>query len=178
MFLTVKALHIIFIVTWFAGLFYIVRLFIYDVEAEGKLLSEKKVIQEQLRLMQTRLWYGITWPSMVLTLILGAWLSYLYPGPLDRWFVIKLSLVFFLVLYHLQCERIYRKLKRGNNRWGSQQLRIWNELATLLLFSIVFVVVLKNQLGLLWGLGGFLSLAALLLVFIRLYKRTRKKNSE
>ena len=69
----VLSLHIIFIVTWFAGLFYIVRLFIYHTEAEAKPEPEKSILQNQYKIMEKRLWYGITWPSLVLTLIFGPW---------------------------------------------------------------------------------------------------------
>src|SRR6266568_1916872 len=92
----VKALHIIFIVTWFSGLFYIVRLFIYNAEAELKPEPEKTILHQQFNLMIKRLWLGITFPSAILTLVFGMWLLYLY-GSLPNWLLVKL--VFVMGLY-------------------------------------------------------------------------------
>ena len=85
MYLYIKALHIIFIVTWFSGLFYIVRLFIYNTEAKEKTEPEKSILQKQFSTMINRLWLGITWPSAVLTFIFGGWIWYLL-GFTPKWF--------------------------------------------------------------------------------------------
>jgi putative membrane protein len=94
-FLYLKSIHIIFIVTWFAGLFYMPRLFIYDVEARSKNEPENHILVNQFRIMQKRLWFGITWPSMILTLILGPWIvieaDHIQWS--DRWLIVKLCLV-------------------------------------------------------------------------------------
>ena len=105
--LYLKALHLIFIVTWFAGLFYIVRLFIYHAEAESKEEHERSVLQGQYKIMEKRLWYGITWPSMVLALVFGLWLAEVNNLWFSPWFQAKLVLVLLLLLYHLECGRIY-----------------------------------------------------------------------
>src|SRR5690349_36300 len=97
--LYIKALHIIFITTWFAGLFYVVRLFIYNTEAEQRSEPEKTILHNQFSIMIKRLWLGITWPSAVLTLIFGLWMFYLY-GTLPTWLIIKLVFVVGLYLYH------------------------------------------------------------------------------
>src|SRR5215210_6166985 len=102
MYAYLKALHIIFIVTWFAGMFYIVRLFIYNTEANDKSEPDKTILQKQFGTMIRRLWLGITWPSAVLTLIIGLWV--LLKGNWDhvllnnegRWLLVKLIFVFFL----------------------------------------------------------------------------------
>src|SRR6187551_1013908 len=99
----IKALHIIFVVTWFAGLFYMVRLFIYSAEANGKQEPEKTILFKQLSLMQNRLWYIITWPSAILTFIFGGWLWYLY-GSFPVWLVVKVCFVLGLFLYHLSLQ--------------------------------------------------------------------------
>src|ERR1035438_5600749 len=97
----IKALHIIFIVTWFSGMFYIVRLFIYNTEANEKPEPEKTILQRQFSIMIRRLWYGITWPSAALTLIMGPWVWYkLYHWHLDNWLTIKLCFVVGLYVYH------------------------------------------------------------------------------
>src|SRR4051812_24309849 len=108
MYLYVKALHIIFIVTWFAGMFYIVRLFVYNAEAAQKPEPEKTILQGQLTLMTRRLWFGITWPSAVLTLIFGPWMWYLL-GALPDWLAVKLAFVIGLYAYHWSLHLIYRQ---------------------------------------------------------------------
>ncbi|WP_114779119.1 CopD family protein [Botryobacter ruber] len=168
-----KALHIIFVVTWFAGLFYIVRLFIYYAEAAEKPEPERSILQKQYALMQKRLWYGITWPSALLTLVLGLSLLYTWNWAIPSWLVWKLCFVAGLYLYHYLCHRIYKQQQAGQVKYSSTQLRIWNEVATVFLFSIVFLVVLKNSLSMLWGIIGLLLFSAILMLAIRVYKRIR-----
>src|ERR1700760_1197875 len=121
----VKALHIIFIVTWFSGMFYIVRLFIYNTEANDKPEPEKSILQKQFNIMIRRLWLGITWPSAVLTLIFGPWM-WLMMGVTPDWLLIKLFFVILLYLYHLSLHVLYREQLQGIFRFSSQKLRIWN----------------------------------------------------
>ncbi len=175
----IKALHIIFVVTWFAGLFYMVRLLIYNTEAQARPEAERKVLQEQYRLMLTRLWYGITWPSAVLTLVFG--LSTLFSGswhlilfrPEGRWLLIKLVLVLLLYGYHFSLQYLYKTQLRGMFRYSSQQLRVWNEVATIFLVAIVMLVVVKTGLSLVWALGGLLVFVIVLMSAIRIYKNIR-----
>ncbi|WP_205500326.1 CopD family protein [Rufibacter psychrotolerans] len=171
-----KSLHIIFVVTWFAGLFYIVRLFVYYAETAQKPEPEKAILQRQFALMQKRLWYGITWPSAVLTLILGFSVVYTLNLHLTwpAWLLWKLGFVTGLFAYHLYCHRIFKQHQRGEIRQSSTALRIWNEVATLFLVSIVFLVVLKNGLSATWGVLGFIGLSVLLMVAIMVYKKLRK----
>ena len=176
-YLNVKALHIIFIVTWFAGLFYIVRLFIYQTEAQLKPDPEKTILSDQLAIMARRLWLGITWPSAILTLVFGSWLLFLQPGWLQQPFMhIKLSFVFFLYLYHFACHYLYKKLQKGETKYTSNQLRIWNEVATLFLVAIVFLIVVKNQISWIWGTIGIFAFAVALMLAIKLYKRIREQS--
>jgi len=101
-FFYLKALHIIFVVTWFAGLFYIVRLFIYHVEAEDENETAKAILQKQYKLMSKRLWYGITWPSAVLTAFFAGWLlvtNFAYYLT-QSWMHVKLTFVLALYIYH------------------------------------------------------------------------------
>ncbi|MGB0884414.1 MAG: protoporphyrinogen oxidase HemJ [Flavobacteriales bacterium] len=177
MYLYIKALHIIFIVTWFAGLFYIVRLFIYHAEASEKSEEAQKHLIPQYQLMSKRLWTIITWPSLILTLILGSSLLFLEPAWLNMpWMKLKLFAVLLLVIYHFYCHHIYKKLQQNEVLWTGQFLRIFNEVATLLLFAIVFLVVLKSFLSMWLGLSGFIGLAILLMLGIKLYKSIRNKN--
>lgn len=175
-YLYLKALHIIFVITWFAGLFYIVRLFIYHTEALGKNEPEKTILSEQLALMSKRLWLIISWPSAILTLILGTLLLVTQPSWLKMPFMhIKLGFVAMLFVYHFACHKIYRQLQSGIAKYSSTQLRVFNEVATLILFAVVFLIVLKSQLSWIWGTVGLISFAMILMIAIKLYKKFRKK---
>ncbi len=172
---TVKALHIIFVVSWFAGLFYIVRLFIYHTEAQAKNEPAKQILSEQFMIMEKKLWWIITTPAMFLTLIFGVWMLVLNPGLLQQpWMHLKLSFVALLLVYHFVCQRIMRRLAKNIFTWKSNGLRLWNELATLCLVAIVFLVVLKNSLNWIWGTIGFFAVAVGLMIAIKIYKRMRK----
>ncbi|HVY73219.1 MAG TPA: CopD family protein [Puia sp.] len=175
MYLYIKALHIIFIVTWFSGLFYIVRLFIYNTEASEKPAGEREILHAQFNIMIRRLWFGITWPSAVLTLIFGPWMWWLM-GSFPGWLKVKLIFVILLYLYHLSLHRIYRQQKEGVFRFSSQQLRIWNEVATLFLFAIVFLAVVKQALSWIGAVAGLILLGLILMMAIRIYKKLRNKN--
>lgn len=173
MYFYIKALHIIFIVTWFSGLFYIVRLFVYAAEAHEKPEPERSILLQQYKIMQTRLWYGITWPSAILTLIFGSWIGMLY-GSLPSWLLIKLFFVAALFAYHLIIHSIFLQQKKDIFRWSSQQLRIWNEVATILLIAIVMLAVVKQILNVAWGIAVLVLVAVLLMFAIKIYKRMRK----
>jgi protoporphyrinogen IX oxidase len=178
MYLYVKALHIIFIVTWFAGLFYIVRLFIYNTEANEKTEPEKSILQKQFSIMIRRLWFGITWPSAVLTLIMGPWVWYTFSRwHLDNWLEVKLCFVIGLYIYHFTLHSIYKQQSKGIFKYTSTQLRIWNEVATIFLIAIVMLAVVKQSLSFLWGLAGLFLLMALLMSAIRVYKLLRSKEA-
>lgn len=173
--LYLKAVHIIFVVTWFAGLFYIPRLFIYIIEANEKDEPERTILTRQLATMASRLWYAITWPSAIITACMGASLLINSPGWLQFGFMhVKLTLVFCLYLYHLSLHRIFIQLKRGVVKYTSQQMRFWNEVSTLFLIAIVFLIVLKDALSMVWGLLGLLGVIILITIGIKLYKKYRK----
>jgi protoporphyrinogen IX oxidase len=173
MYFYIKALHIIFVVTWFSGLFYIVRLFVYNAEAHTKIEPERTVLMKQFGVMQKRLLYGITWPSAILTLIFGTWMGILY-GSLPPWLLIKLFFVLCLFIYHLSLHKIFKQQQREDFRWSSQRLRMWNELATLFLIAIVMLAVVKELLSVVWGLGVLIVIAVLLMIAIKIYKKYRK----
>jgi putative membrane protein len=178
-FLYVLALHIIFVVTWFAGLFYIVRLFIYHAEAEEKEEPAKTILQTQYKLMQKRLWYGITWPSMILAIGFGGWMVLLNLSYLkEAYFILKLCFVGGLVLYHFQCHVMFRQMQNDVIKHSSFKLRLWNEVATIFLVSIVFLIVLKNNTGFVYGILGMVIFSGTLLLAIKLYKKSREKNKE
>lgn len=175
-----KALHIIFVVTWFAGLFYMPRLFIYNTEAIKKPEVIKNALQEQFTIMMKRLWFGITWPSAILTLILGlsvmvksGWHKLLFQ-PEGSWLLAKLIFVLFLYIYFLIEHSIFRQQVKGIFRYSSQQLRIWNEIATIFLVAIVMLVVVKQNMSVVWGLAGLILFIIVLMSAIKIYKLTRK----
>jgi putative membrane protein len=170
----IKALHIIFIVTWFSGLFYMVRLFIYHTEAAEKPEPAKAILQEQFRMMIRRLWLGITWPSAILTLIFGPWM-WILMGSIPTWLVIKLCFVVGLYLYHFSLQYIYRQQMKGIFRFSSQQLRVWNEVATIFLVAIVMLVVVRQNMSWAWGLLGLFLFVIVLMSAIRIYKMIRVK---
>lgn len=173
--LYLKAIHIIFIVTWFAGLFYMPRLFVYMTEAHGKPEPEKSILLSQFKTMSSRLWFGITWPSAIVTLIMGTSLLVNKPQWLQFGFMhVKLTLVFLLYGYHFSLHYLYRLLKNDVVKYSSQQLRLWNEVATLFLIGIVFLIVMKNALSMLWGLLGLLVVMLLIFSGIKIYKHYRK----
>ncbi|RKN82628.1 CopD family protein [Ulvibacterium marinum] len=173
----IKALHLIFVVTWFAGLFYIPRLFIYHIEASLKPSPEKEILGHQLKLMTKRLWFIITWPSAVLCTLFAIWLLVIMPGWLEQgWMHIKLVFVLLLFVYHLKCHQIFKQLQRDEVKYTSKFMRIWNEGATLILFAVVFLAILKSTFSWVFGLVGILGLGILLMLGIKLYKRIRDKN--
>ena len=172
--LYLKAVHIIFIVTWFAGLFYMPRLFVYISEANLKNEPERSILLRQLHLMASRLWYGITWPSAIITLGMGIALLIDQPAWLSQGFMhVKLTLVLLLYGYHFSLQHLLNQTKKGVIKYSSQQLRIWNEVATIFLIAIVFLIVLKSALSMVWGLLGLLVVTMLILLGIRLYKKNR-----
>jgi len=176
----VKALHIIFVVTWFAGLFYMPRLFIYNTEAQQLGEIERTVLQKQFNVMLKRLWYGITWPSAIITLVMGIWVlkasgfHRIVFQPEGRWLLVKLIFVLILYAYHYSLHIIFKQEMLGEFKYSSDQLRIWNEVATVFLFAIVMLVVVKQAMSAVWGLSSLLLLIVVLMLAIRIYKKLRK----
>lgn len=176
--LYLKALHIIFIVTWFAGLFYIVRLFIYNREAQDKDEPERTILTNNFSVMIRRLWLGITWPSAILSCIFGPWVMYSfgYFNVVPDWLWIKLVLVLGLLLYHYSLHIIYKQQLKGIFKYSGQQLRVWNEVATIFLVATVILVVVKQNMSLVYGLLGLVGFIIVLMLAIRIYKNIREKN--
>ena len=173
--LYLKALHIIFVVTWFAGLFYIVRLFVYHAEADKKPEPDRSILISHFKKAEKPLWYGITWPSMIGTYVFGFWMAYdMYGFNFPGWLILKLAFVLGLTLYHLKCGIMFKNFKNDIFKYSSFKLRLWNEVATLFLVAIVFIVVLKDQGNWLWGVIGLVIFAVLLLIAINVYRKKGK----
>jgi putative membrane protein len=138
--LWIKALHIVFMVTWFAGLFYLPRLFVYHA------MAEDRVSLERFKLMERKLFWGIMTPGAVLTLVFGLWLWlgwWREAGETPRWLLAKIALVALLVGYHVWCWRLLREFAADRNRKSQVWLRWFNEIPVLALAAIVLLVVLK-----------------------------------
>ena len=172
---TIKSLHIIFMVSWFAGLFYIVRLYIYHTEAQKKPEMERAILSTQFIEMEKKLWWIITTPAMILTVIFGTWMLIANPGLLKMpWMHIKLAFVVLLLVYHFVCQKVLFDVKKGIFKWKSNGLRIWNEVATLALVAIVFLVEMQGSLNWIKGTVGFFAVAIGLMIGIKIYKKTKK----
>lgn len=175
-----KSLHLIFVITWFAGLFYIVRLFVYQIEAASKPSPEKEILQKQYKIMTYRLWYIITWPSAVLASIFAFWMLFFtdlgsawLKAP---WMHVKLGFVFLLYLYHLKCHQIFVQLQRDEVKHTSNFMRVWNEGATIILFAVVFLVILKSAVNWIFGVVGIFLFSIIIMLGFKFYKRIREKN--
>lgn len=175
----ILAVHIIFVVSWMAGLFYGVRLFIYHTEANSKTEPERSILQKEYAKITARLWSIITTPAMVLTVLTGSLMIYLVPAWLHQpWLHVKLSFVFGLLVYHFICQKVMKQLRNGVFKWSSNQLRLWNEVATILLVAIVFTVILKSAIDWVYGLVGLIIFSAVIMLAVKLYKRYREKKGD
>ena len=174
-----KSFHIIGVVVWFAGLFYLVRLFIYHVEAEAEPEPAQTILKRQYEVMERRLYNIITTPGLVVTVAMAIALLVTIPDYLKNgWMHIKLALVGVLLAYHIYCGRLMGQLQRGECQWSSQQLRALNEAPTLLLVVIVMLVVFKNNFptgATTWLVVGLVVTMA---ATIQLYARKRRLDRE
>jgi len=172
----IKSLHLIFVITWFAGLFYIVRLFVYQIEANDKPTPEKEILQKQYKIMTYRLWYIITWPSAILATIFAIVLLYLMPAWMQMpWMQVKLCFIALLFAYHLKCHQMYKQLQNDQFNHSSNFMRLWNEGATIILFAVVFLVILKNAFNWVYGVVGIILFSVLIMLGFKFYKQIREK---
>lgn len=178
-YLYAKAIHIIFVICWMAGLFYMPRLFVYHTEAKQKSEIEYQVLHKQFVIMENRLWWVITTPSMYLVLISALLMLYINPALLSTgWMQVKLGFVAALIAYHFISQKIMYRLRDEKSNWTSMHLRMWNEVSTIILFAIVFLVILKSAIGWVFGVLGIFGLGILLMILVKLYKKYRKSKGE
>lgn len=178
-YLYAKAVHIIFVVCWMAGLFYMPRLFIYHTEAKDKGQEVYSILHQQFTIMENRLWWVITTPAMYITIASALVMLYMNPALLSMgWMQLKLAFVVGLIIYHFKSQQIMYRLRDEKSTWTSGQLRMWNEVSTLILFAIVFLVILKSTLNWIFGVVGLFGLAILLMILIKVYKKYRKSKGE
>ncbi len=172
-----KSLHIIGVVVWFAGLFYLVRLFIYHVEAQELQGEVKEAFIKQYSLMEKRLANIITTPGMVLAVSMAIGLLILQPSWLyERWMQVKLLFVSLLLVYHIFCYKLMSSLANDNCKWTGRQLRALNELPTLFLVIVVMLVVFKNNFptsSATWLIVGLVLFMGASIQFYARYRRLR-----
>ena len=174
-----KAFHLIGVVVWFAGLFYLVRLFVYHAEAEQEPEPARTILKKQYELMEKRLYSIITTPGMIVTVAMAIGLISTEPEIMkSSWLHIKLAFVLLLIGYHHYCKRIMKKLAAGECQWTGQQFRVLNEAPTLLLVTIVLLAVFKNNLPLDLTTWLIVGLVVLMAVSIQLYAKKRRQDRE
>lgn len=169
-----KALHIIGFVSWFAGLFYLVRLFVYHVEAEAKPQPERDILTRQFNIMEWKLYRIITTPAMVITAVFGIGMLVINPDLLEMtWMQLKLVSLVLLIVYHFWCKRIIQKLEKGTNTLNSFNFRLSNEIPTIFLVIIVLFAVIKDNLNYLYVFLGIFAFGLLLYFAAKAYKEKR-----
>ena len=179
--LYLKAFHIVFVVAWFAGLFYLLRMFVYFREAEDKPEPDRSILTTQFLLMQKRVFKIIAEPSMGITWTLGVTIICLYGWEwfkMSYWLHAKLVFLFFLSWFHIYCGRLIKKFEAGTNTFDSQQLRMLNEVPTIFLLCIALLAMVKNVLSFAVGISVVLSFGLLIFLGIRFYRKVRQKNPE
>lgn len=174
----IKSLHLIFVITWFAGLFYIVRLFVYHIEANSKPSPDKEILTEQYKLMSYRLWYIITWPSAVLASLFAFALLLLNPDILKADFMqVKLGFVVLLYIYQIKCHQFYKQLQQDIITKTSNFFRLWNEGATIILFSIIFLIIVRDAINWIYGVIGIILFSIIIMLGYKFYKKIRERNN-
>jgi protoporphyrinogen IX oxidase len=169
-----KSFHFVGIVVWFAGLFYLVRLFVYHAEAEEQPEPAKTILKEQYQIMEKRLYNLITTPGMFVTVIMAIALVWTEPHVLqDTWLQIKLTLVSLLIGYHFYCGWLIKKLEKNESGWSGQQFRALNEVPTVLLVMIVLLAVFKQTLPVSSSISGIIAMIVVMALSIHLYAKKR-----
>ncbi len=174
-----KAFHLIGVVVWFAGLFYLVRLFVYHAEASQEPEPAQTILKNQYQIMEKRLYNIITTPGMILTVAMAIGLLTKEPDVLKQpWIHLKLGAVLLLLIYHFFCARIIKKLEKNECNLTGQQFRALNEAPTILLVIIVLLAIFKNSLPLDATTWLIAALVLLMVVTIQLYAKKRRKDKE
>ncbi|MEM1119144.1 MAG: CopD family protein [Bacteroidota bacterium] len=173
-----KALHVFGFVAWFAGLFYLVRIFVYHTEAMDKPEPARSILIEEFNAMQWRVYKIICNPGMMITWTCGLSMLYIYGWEwfkVSTWMHVKLVLLLALLAYHIHAKKVIQKLERGEGYFTSFQFRLWNELPTLFLLSIALLAVYQNTLNFLYAFVGILGFAFLLVMAARMYRNYRER---
>lgn len=170
-----KAFHIVGAVAWFAGLFYLVRMFVYHIESDQKSEHLRQAFKAQFGLMEWRAYKIICNPAMMITWTCGIAMTILNASYWQMgWFHVKFTILVLLTFYHIWCKRIIIKLEKGEKPFDSFQFRLLNELPTLFLVSIVLLAVLRDMLNFLYAFGGVLLFGVSLYFFAKAYRKRRE----
>ena len=172
-----KSLHMVGFVAWFAGMFYLVRMFVYHVEAMAKPQPERDVLAKQFNLMEWRVFKIICRPAMIITWICGLAMLYIYGTEWLKgswWMHVKLVLLLLLSGYSDYCKKIIQRLEKGEMPYSSFQFRLLNEVPTLFLLAIVLLAVYKNSFNVWYTMGGIFGFGLLLFTFAKLYRKRRE----
>jgi protoporphyrinogen IX oxidase len=170
-----KALHIIGFVSWFAGLFYLVRIFVYHAEAKQKPLELQAVFESEFIKMSARAYKIICNPAMMITWTFGIAMLVNTPSFLEQsWLQVKLVLLVILTAYHIACGLNIKRLERGEAPFTSFQYRLLNEFPTLFLISIVLLATVKDLINFLYLFVGILAFGFLLFKAAKAYRKSRE----
>lgn len=174
-----KALHLVGVVAWFAGLFYLPRLFVYHAEANEQPESVRTILQQQYQIMETRLYRIIMTPAMLLTIAMAVGMVVVSPDLLkDTWLHVKFALVLVLVGYHHVCGRLIKEMAAGKFRFTGQQFRWFNEFPTVLFVLVVLLAVFKNNFPTSAATWGVVGMVVAMAAIIQLYARKRRLDRE
>lgn len=171
-----KLIHIVGFVAWFAGLFYLVRMFVYHTEAYDFEEPKKDILRSQFNVMEWRVYSIICNPAMMITWTFGILTIYMYGYEwfaTNYWLHTKIVLLILLTVYHLYCKSLIKKLETGKTGFTSTQFRLFNEVPTILLIAIVALAVFKNATNPIILIASIVGIVVLLVVMTKLYKKKR-----
>jgi len=174
-----KTIHIIGFVAWFAGLFYLVRMFVYHTDAYDDEQPKQDILRVQYELMESRVYKIICNPAMIITWVCGLAMIYLYGWEwfkLNTWLHWKFVPLIMLSGYQGTCKKWMKQLKTGKTKYSAQQFRLFNEFPTVMLFIIIPIAVFRNNTNPIILVLSIVSVVALLIIFTKLYKNIRAKN--
>lgn len=177
--LVLKTIHIIGFVAWFAGLFYLVRMFVYHTDAYDEAQPKRDILTAQFGLMESRVYKIICNPAMVITWVCGLAMLYMYGYEwfkVNTWMHFKLVPLLMLSGYQAVCKKWMGQLKTEKTEYTSQQFRLFNEFPTVMLFVIVPIAVFRNNTNPIILVASIVSVVVLLIIFTKLYKSIRAKN--
>ncbi len=174
-----KAFHIVGVVAWFAGMFYLPRLFVYHAEANEQPEAVRSILQQQYQIMEKRLYRIIMTPAMILTLAMAVGMVISAPDLLkETWLHIKLGLVLILTGYHGICALLMKEMAAGKFRFSGQQFRWFNEFPTVLFVVVVLLAVFKNNFPTSAAAWAVVGMVVAMAAIIQLYARRRRLNQQ
>lgn len=178
--LLLKTIHIIGFTAWFAGLFYLVRIFVYHAESKDKPQPDRDILIDQFTIMENRVYKIICNPGMMITWTCGIGMIYLYGMDwfkLNYWLHIKLVLLILLTVYHLYNKKLMQRLQDGSCTWTSYKFRMWNEVPTLFLVAIVVLAVFRNGTDWVKAFVSIFAFGIVIFLLTKWYKKLRESKS-